>query len=56
MDSTKKEVCTIQIMFPVDSDDQALDYKKKIAEILKDNDAAQIRFALSTMPVKPTVE
>lgn len=46
----EKEICTIRIMFPVDSDEQAIGYKKKIAEVLKDNSDAQIHFALVPTP------
>ena len=50
MDKVKKEICTIRIMFPVDSDEQAIDYKKRIAEVLKDNPDAQTQFALMPIP------
>jgi len=46
MDQDKKEMCTIRIMFPVTSDDEAIDYKKKIAEVLSNNPDAQLHFAL----------
>ncbi len=42
----KQDICTIRIMFPVKSDEQAIDYKKKIGEVLKDEPDAQIHFAL----------
>lgn len=49
MDNPKQEICSIKIMFPVDSDDQAIEYKKKITEVLKDKADAQIQFSLSTI-------
>ena len=50
-----QEVCTIQIAFAVDSDEQAIGYKKKISEILSDIPNARIEFALTPMPkrIKP---
>jgi len=51
MEQDKKEICTIQILFPVDTDEQAIDYKKKIAEVLSDKPDAQLRFSL--MPAIP---
>ena len=50
MDNSQKEICTLRIMFPVESDEQAIDYKKKIAEVLKDNPDAQIQFSIMGMP------
>lgn len=48
---TMIEVCTIRIGFPVESDDEAIAYKKKIAEILSPIPKARIEFALNTVPV-----
>lgn len=45
-----QEICTIQIAFPVDTDEQAISYKKKIYEILSDIPNARIEFALTPMP------
>lgn len=45
-----KELCTIRIMFPVESDEQAIEYKKKIASLLVQIPDAQINFGLMTMP------
>lgn len=45
-----QEICTIQIAFSVDSDEQAIGYKKKITEILSDISNARIEFALTSMP------
>ena len=56
MDKDKTEICTIIIVFPVESDEKALAYKKKIAEVLADSKDAQIHFSLMTgqpqMPVR----
>ena len=50
-----QDICTIQIAFPVDTDEQAIGYKKKISEVLSDIPNARIEFALTPMPkrVKP---
>lgn len=55
MGQPKQEVCTIRIMFPVESDEQAIDYKKKIAEVLKNKPDAQIQFAMMTSPAHPPI-
>jgi len=44
------EVCQIRIMFPVDTDEQAIEYKKKIADVLSDKPDAQIHFSIMSMP------
>lgn len=49
-----KQVCSIRIMFPVDTDEQAIDYKKKIGAVLADIKQARIEFSLmSTPPLTP---
>ena len=45
-----QEICTIQIAFPVDTDEQAISYKKKISDVLADIPQARIEFALTPMP------
>ena len=45
-----QDICTIQIAFPVDTDEQAIGYKKKISEILSDIPNARIEFALTPLP------
>lgn len=52
MAEPKPEVCTIRIMFPVDSDEQAIDCKRKIAAILSNISEAQVQFSLMTVPSK----
>jgi len=52
MGQDKKEVCTIRIAFPVNSDDEAIDYKKKISEVLKDNPDVQIQFGIMSNPTR----
>lgn len=44
------QVCSIRIGFPVDSDEQAIGYKKKIAEVLSDIPNARIEFSLMAIP------
>ncbi|GAI62988.1 unnamed protein product [marine sediment metagenome] len=53
MEQDKKELCTIRIMFPVTSDEQAIEYKRKIAAILSEIPDAQIQFSL--MSGRPTI-
>ncbi|MBA7713001.1 hypothetical protein ES703_121996 [subsurface metagenome] len=49
---TSKQICQIRIMFPVDSDEQAIAYKKKITDVLTEIPEAQINFSLMSMPAK----
>ena len=44
--SLPKQVCTIRIIFPVDTDEQAISYKKKIGDVLADIPNIQIQFSL----------
>lgn len=50
---TPMQVCSIQIGFPVESDEQAIEYKKKIAVILADIPKLRIDFSLMTVPALP---
>lgn len=52
MEQDKKEVCTMQIMFPIDSDEKAIECKKKIEEVLSDNPDAEVRFSISKLRVR----
>ncbi|MBA7618692.1 hypothetical protein ES703_26023 [subsurface metagenome] len=45
-----KQVCSIRIMFPVETDEQAIEYKKKIAAVLADSPQARIEFSLMSRP------
>lgn len=45
-----KQICTIRIMFPVDTDEQAVAYKKKISDVLVDIPQARIEFSLMSRP------
>jgi len=51
--STPKQLCTIRIGFPVDTDEAAIDYKKKIAAVLAEIPDAQIQFSLMTARERP---
>ena len=51
--TTDSEICSIRIVFPVDSDEQAIEYKKKIAEVLSEIPDAQINFSLMSGMVQP---
>ncbi len=48
MAQDKEQLCSIRIMFPVKSDEQAFDYKKKISGVLSEIPDAQIQFSLMT--------
>lgn len=48
----KKEICSIRIMFPVTSDEQAIEYKKKISVLLSDIPNAHIEFSIRSMPTQ----
>jgi len=51
-EKSKQEVCSIRIMFPVMSDAEAIEYKKKITALLSEIPDAQIQFSLTSMPLK----
>ena len=51
MEQPKVEICTIRIMFPIESDEQAIGYKKKIGEILKDIPDVQVQFSIANIPM-----
>ena len=46
MEKVPKEICTIRIIFPVESDEQAIEVKKKIAETLSGIPDIQIQFMI----------
>ena len=46
----QKQVCSIRIMFPVDTDEQAIGYKKKIGDVLADIPQARVEFSLMSVP------
>ena len=48
----QKEICTIRIMFEVETDEQAINYKRLIQDILKDKPEAQIQFMMMSSPPK----
>ena len=54
MAEPQKELCSIRIVFPVESDDQAIEYKKKIAALLAEIPDANITFSIHTMPANTT--
>ncbi len=43
------EICTITIVFPVASDDDAIEYKKKIGDVIKDIPDARVDFRIMTL-------
>lgn len=50
MEKSEIQLCHIRIMFPVNSDEQAIEYKKKIAEALSELTEKHIDFSLTAMP------
>ena len=50
MAQDKTELCTIRIIFPVNSDEQAIEVKKKISALLDDVPDAQIQFSIMNAP------
>lgn len=56
MEQPKQEVCTIRIMFPVTSDEDAIDCKKKVTEALSDKPNVQIQFGITSIPSNPIVK
>jgi len=46
------QICSIRIGFPVTSDEQAIEYKKKLTEILSGIPNLRIEFSLSAIPTK----
>ncbi len=54
MDKPKNEICTIRIMFPVDTDEQAIDIKKKAAALLVEMPESHLSFSITTgLPTNP---
>jgi len=52
-DVTLRQVCTIQIAFPVEDDNEAIALKKKIEQALKDNPEARVDFRITKIPNRP---
>lgn len=53
---TPKEVCSMRIVFPVTSDEQAIEYKKKITALLSEIPEAAIQFSImSGRPSMPSM-
>ena len=50
MDTPKQEICSIRIVFPTKSDDEAIGFKKKIAALLSEMPDAIIQFSLNSAP------
>lgn len=49
---SNQDICTIKIMFPVDSDEAAIGYKQKVTALLSEIPEARIEFALMNIPVR----
>lgn len=52
MPSPNEQICQIRIMFPVVSDEEAIEIKKKVTELLSDIPDAQTNFSISSLPAK----
>lgn len=50
-----KEFCSIRIVFPVTSDEQAIEYKKRLSDILGDVKDLHIEFSIRTIPARPSM-
>lgn len=53
MEQDKKELCSIRIMFPVESDAEAIEIKAKIKEVLSDKQDAQLHFMITPSMPRP---
>lgn len=49
----QKQLCQIRLMFTVDTDDEAIEVKKKISATLIDKPDIQVMFSLGSVPTKP---
>jgi len=45
------QICSIRIGFPVTSDEQAIEYKKKLTAVISSIPNARIEFSLMIVPV-----
>jgi len=48
--SQPTQICSIRIGFPVTSDEQAIEYKKKISDAMADMPNARIEFSIMAIP------
>ena len=49
-DPIQKQVCSIRLVFPVNDDEEAISYKKKILEVIAAIPDVQLQFTLMNMP------
>jgi len=54
MEQDKRELCSITVVLPVETDEQALDIKRKVQTAISDIPEAVIDFRLRTTPTRPT--
>ena len=52
-EKSDKQICQIQVMFPVDTDEKALELKKNIETLLDETPDAQVHFTLMPLPTMP---
>ncbi len=48
-----KQVCGMRIAFPIESDEQAIEYKKKISAVLSDLTNVRLDFNITDIPAMP---
>ncbi|GAI67208.1 unnamed protein product [marine sediment metagenome] len=48
-----QEICTLHIVFPVESDEQALGVKKNVTEALSDIVGVRTDFSIRTIAIPP---
>lgn len=53
MDKDRQQLCSIGIMFPFESDEQAIDYKKKITDLVSEIPNVRIHFSITNTPPPP---
>jgi len=51
--TANKQVCRLTVVFPVESDEVAIEVKRKIAEVVSELPDSQINFGLMSMPSRP---
>lgn len=54
MPDEQKQICVIRIMFPVDTDEQAINCKKQVSNSIAELKDVQIHFSLmpAVMPIR----
>jgi len=53
MEKPKQEICSIAIIFPAESDEQAITIKQNISKLVSEIEGVRIHFNISASPIKP---